>query len=131
MKISKDVRRLSSSMVRESFVNGELNADRVQGFVASVIKHKPRQYLQLLENYRRLLRLEADKRRARIESATELDDAAGKQIVADLQKRYGRGLPAEFGVNPASPGGRRGPIWGGKGRRASIPGRATDWKNRA
>lgn len=94
-------------MVRESFVNGELNADRVNGFVASVIKNKPRQYMQLLENYQRLLRLETDKRRVRIESATELDDAAGKQIVADLQKRYGHGLTAEFSVNPALLGGVR------------------------
>ncbi len=107
MKISKDVRRLSSSMVRESFVNGELNADRVQGFVSSVIKHKPRQYLQLLENYQRLLRLETDKRRVRIESATQLDEAAGKKIVADLQKRYGHGLTPEFSVNPALLGGVR------------------------
>ena len=107
MKISKDVRRLSSSMVRESFVNGELNADRVRGFVASVIKHKPRQYMQLLENYQRLLRLETDKRRVRIESATQLDEAAGKQIVADLQRRYGHGLTAEFSVNPALLGGVR------------------------
>lgn len=107
MKISKDVRRLSSSMVRESFINGELDAGRVNGFVQSVIRNKPRQYLQLLENYQRLLRLEADKRRARIESATPLDEAAGKQIVADLQKRYGHGLTTEFSVNPALLGGVR------------------------
>ena len=107
MKISKDARRLSSSMVRESFVDGQLDRGRVNGFVQSIIKHKPRQYMQLLENYQRLLRLETDKRRARIESATELDDAAGKQIVADLQKRYGHGLTAEFSVNPALLGGVR------------------------
>ncbi len=107
MKISKDTRRLSRKMVGESFVNGELDRGRVNGFVQSIIKNKPRQYMQLLENYQRLLRLETDQRRVRIESATQLDEAAGKQIVADLQKRYGHGLTAEFSVNPALLGGVR------------------------
>ncbi len=107
MKISKEIRRLSAKLVRASVVEGALDRGRVKGFVASIVKNKPRQYLQLLENYQRLLRLEADKRRALIESATALDEAAGKQIVADLQKRYGRGLNTEFSVNPALFGGVR------------------------
>ena len=107
MKISKEIRRLSAKLVRASFVEGALDRSRVEGFVASIVKNKPRNYLQLLENYQRLLRLEADKRSALIESATALDEAAGKQIVADLQKRYGRGLNTEFSVNPALLGGVR------------------------
>jgi F-type H+-transporting ATPase subunit delta len=107
MKISKEVRRLSSKLARASFVDGALDAGRVRELTASIIKNKPRHYLQLLQNFQRLLRLEVDQRRARIESATELDDAAGKQIVADLQKRYGQGLSTEFTVNPALLGGVR------------------------
>lgn len=107
MKISKEIRRLSAKLVRASFVEGALDRGRVKGFVASIVKNKPRNYIQLLENYQRLLRLEADKRSALIESATALDEAAGKQIVADLQKRYGRGLNTEFSVNPALLGGVR------------------------
>ncbi|MBA3543835.1 MAG: F0F1 ATP synthase subunit delta [Chthoniobacterales bacterium] len=107
MKISKDIRQLSRNLVRESFVDGALDPGRVNSFVQSIIKNKPRHYLQLLENYQRLLRLEADKRRARIESATELDAAAGERIVSDLQRRYGRGLTTEFAVNPALLGGVR------------------------
>ena len=107
MKISKEVRQLSGKLVRASFVDGALDRERVKSLVASIVKNKPRNYLQLLENYQRLLRLEADKRNALIESATPLDEAAGKQIVADLQKRYGRGLNTEFSVNPALLGGVR------------------------
>ncbi len=107
MKISKDIRRLSRNMVRESFVDGALDRGRVNGFVESIVKNKPRSYIQLLETYQRLLRLEADKRKARIESATALDEAAGKKIVADLQRRYGKGLTIEFSVNPALLGGVR------------------------
>ena len=107
MKISKDIRRLSRNMVHESFVDGALDRGRVIGFVEKIVKHKPRNYIQLLENYQRLLRLESDKRRARIESATALDKAAGEKIVADLQRRYGKGLTTEFSVNPALLGGVR------------------------
>lgn len=107
MKISKEVRQLSSKLVRASFVDGALDRGRVESLVESIVKNKPRNYVRLLENYERLLRLEADKRRARIESATELDEAAGRQIVADLQKRYGGQLTAEFSVNPSLLGGVR------------------------
>jgi F-type H+-transporting ATPase subunit delta len=107
MRISKEVRQLSSKLVRASFVDGALNRERVKALVDSIARNKPRKYMQLLENYQRLLRLEAEKRRARIESATELDEAAGQQIVDDLQKRYGGSLTTEFVVNPALLGGVR------------------------
>jgi F-type H+-transporting ATPase subunit delta len=107
MRISKEVRQLSSKLVRASFIDGALDRERVKSLVNSIIKNKPRNYVQLLENYQRLLRLEADKRRARIESATELDEVAGQQIVNDLEKRYGGSLTTEFVVNPALLGGVR------------------------
>ncbi len=107
MKISKDLRRLSRALVQESFVEGALDRGRVESFVGSIIEKKPRNYLQLLETYQRLLRLEADKRRARIESATELEAAASERIVADLERQYGSGLTTEFSVNPALLGGVR------------------------
>ena len=107
MKISKDIRQLSAKLVRASFVDGTLDDERVKSLVQSIVAHKPRNYIQLLENYQRLLRLESDKRRARIESATELDEAAGKQIVSDLKGRYGVGLTTEFTVSPGLLGGVR------------------------
>jgi F-type H+-transporting ATPase subunit delta len=120
MKISKDIRRLSRNLVHESFVDGALDRGRVNGFVEKIVRHKPRNYIQLLENYQRLLRLESDKRRAQIESATALDKAAGEKIVADLQRRYGPGLTTEFSVNPALLGGVRirvgSDVWDGSVR---------------
>ena len=73
----------------------------------AIIKTKPRNYVQLLENYQRLLRLDADKRRARIESAIALEEEASRSIVRDLEKKYGAGLTTEFVVNPALLGGVR------------------------
>ncbi len=107
MKISKEIRQLSRDLVRASYVNGVLDRERIHSLVASVVEKKPRNYLQLLENYQRLLRLELDKRRATIESATEVDPAVGREIVSGLEKKYGAGLTTEFVVNPALLGGVR------------------------
>jgi F-type H+-transporting ATPase subunit delta len=107
VKISTDIRRLSRNLVRASFVDGALDRAKINSLVQSIIEKKPRHYIQLLENYQRLLRLEVEKRRATIESASELDPEAGRQIVAGLERKYGPGLTTEFVVNPALLGGAR------------------------
>ena len=107
MKISKDIRQLSRKLVRASYVDGTLNRERINSLVQSIIAQKPRSYLQLLENYRRLLRLEIEKRRARIESAVKLDPEVGLKIVIGLRQKYGAGLTTEFVVNPDLLGGVR------------------------
>ena len=71
MKISKEIRQLSRTLVRDSYVDGALNRDKINSIVRTIIEKKPRNYIQLLENYRRLLRLEVEKRRAAIESPAE------------------------------------------------------------
>jgi F-type H+-transporting ATPase subunit delta len=107
VKISKDIRRLSRKLVRASYVDGTLNRERINSLVQSIIAQKPRSYIQLLENYQRLLRLEVEKRRATIESAAKLDPEAGLRIATGLRQKYGPGLTTEFVVNPALLGGVR------------------------
>ncbi len=107
MKISKEIRQLARHLARESCVEGALDRGRVESIVQAIGKKKPRNYVQLLETYQRLLRLEADKRRARIESATALEKQASQSIVRDLEKKYGVGLTTEYVVNPALLGGVR------------------------
>jgi F-type H+-transporting ATPase subunit delta len=107
MKISKEIRQLSRTLVRESYVDGRLSRERIDEIVGAIIEKKPRNYIHLLENYQRLLRLEVEKRRATIESAAELDPEAGRQIVAGLERRYGSGLTTEYLVNPTLLGGVR------------------------
>lgn len=107
MKISKDIRRLSRKLMRASYVNGVLDRERINSIVQSIIAERPRNYIHLLENYLRLLRLEFGKRQATIESAAELDPEAGRKIVAGLEHKYGAGLATDFVVNPALLGGVR------------------------
>ncbi len=107
MKISKDIRQLSRRLVRASVVEGALDRERINSLVQEIIAKKPRHYIQLLKNYQRLLRLEEEKLRATIESATELHPETGRQIVSGLERKYGSGLTTKFVVNPALLGGVR------------------------
>ncbi len=107
MKISKDIRQLSRNLVRDSYVNGVLDRERIGAIGRAIVEKKPRNYAQILKNYYRLLRLELDKKRVTIESATELNPEAGRQIVEGLEKTHGGGLTTNFVVNPALLGGVR------------------------
>ncbi len=107
MKINKEIRQLSREMLRASFTDGQLDAGRTRSLVDSLIEKKPRNYIDVLKNYRRLLRLELEKRRARVETASALDSTTSSELVANLKKKYGSDLTAEFIVNPELLGGMR------------------------
>ena len=107
MKINKEIRQLSREMLRASFTDGQLDAGRTRSLVDSLIEKKPRNYIDVLKNYRRLMRLELEKRRARVETASELDSTTSSELVANLKKKYGSDLTAEFIVNPELLGGMR------------------------
>jgi F-type H+-transporting ATPase subunit delta len=100
MKINKEVRQLSRQMLRASFTDGQLDRGKIATLVQSLITKKPRNYLAILQNYKRLLRLEIEKRHAKIESAKELSNDASAKILAKLKQKYGDDLTAEFIVDP-------------------------------
>jgi F-type H+-transporting ATPase subunit delta len=107
MKVNKEIRQLSRGMLRASFTDGQLDSGRIASLVDSLIARKPRNYIDVLKNYRRLLRLEVEKRRARIESAIDVDREVSSKIIENLKKRYGDDLATEFVVNPQLLGGMR------------------------
>jgi F-type H+-transporting ATPase subunit delta len=107
MKINKETRQLSKELLRASFTDGRLDSGRISSLVKWLIEKKPRHYIQVLEAYKRLLRLEVEKRSATIETATELPPDSGAQIVANLKRKYGNDLTARFVVNKDLLGGMR------------------------
>ena len=107
MKINKEIRRLSRAMLRASFTDGQLDRGRIASLVDSLIEKKPRHYTDALKNYSRLLRLELEKRQARVESASEVDSTTSSELVTNLKKKYGSDLTTEFVVNPELLGGMR------------------------
>ena len=120
MKINKEIRQLSREMLRASFRDGQLDPARISSIIDSVTARKPRNYIDVLKNYRRLLRLEVEKRRARIETASEMDPATQSEVVTNLKKKYGNDLTPEFVVNPELLGGMRirvgSDVWDGSVR---------------
>jgi len=107
MKINKEIRQLSREMLRASFTDGQLDHGKIASLVQSLVTKRPRHFIDILQNYKRLLRLEIEKRHARIESATELSPKAAFDIGARLKRKYGEDLTTEFVVDPTLLGGIR------------------------
>lgn len=107
MKINKETRQLSKELMRSSFTDGQLDRGRVAALVKSLIEKKPRNFLKILDAYRRLLRLEVEKRTATIESASELSAEASAEMVKNLKQKYGTDLTTNFVVTPELLGGMR------------------------
>jgi len=120
MKLSKEVRKVSKELFQASFTSGQLDPEKVRGFVAQIVAGKPRHYVDLLKNYHRLIRLELDKRHAIIESAAELSQETSAQVLRDLKSKYGEGLTTDFRINPSLIGGLRirvgSDVWDGSVR---------------
>jgi F-type H+-transporting ATPase subunit delta len=107
MKISKQARREAKELFRCCLVNGLLDEGRVRLAVQRVLQAKPRGFLAILSHFERLLKLDLDRRTARIESAVPLPQELSAKTKAALEKAYGPGLNISFGVNPALIGGVR------------------------
>lgn len=99
--------RTAKKLFAASVVDGKLDAATVRIVVRKLGEKKPRGYLSLIKAYWRLVRLEVGKYQAVIESATELDDAIKVSVVADLKKKYGDQVEAEFALNPELLGGMK------------------------
>ena len=107
MRINKEIRQLSREMLRASITDGQLDHGKIASLVQSLIAKRPRHFLDILQHYKRLLRLEIEKRHARIESATQLAPEAAKNITERLKKKYGADLTSELVVDPTLLGGIR------------------------
>ena len=120
MKLNKEIRQLSRKMLQASFTDGRLDPGRIASLVDSVIAEKPRNYINVLKNYKRLLRLEIEKRHATIETASQVDPAIRSEIVANLKSKYGDDLATDFHVDPQLLGGMRihvgSDVWDGSVR---------------
>jgi len=107
MKINKETRQLSRQLLRSSFSDGQLDRAKVSQMVKLLIEQKPRNYIKALDAYKRLLRLEVEKRSATIETATELAPDAAAQLTQNLKRKYGVDLTTQFVVVPELLGGMR------------------------
>ena len=107
MKVSKQARREAKELFRDCIVNGVMDENRVRQAVAKVAELKPRGYIMILSHFQRLVKLELDRRTARVESAVSLPADLQSEVTNKLNQLYGRGLDISFAQNPALLGGLR------------------------
>jgi F-type H+-transporting ATPase subunit delta len=107
MKISKQARRGAKELFRSSIVNGVLDESRVRQFVSKVAQLKPRGYIGILSHFHRLVKLELERRTAKVESAVALPPEIQSEVTSRLSRIYGQGLNITFAQNPTLLGGLR------------------------
>jgi F-type H+-transporting ATPase subunit delta len=107
MKITKQARREAKVLFQSCKSNRLLDEAKVREAVRQVIARKPRGYLAILAQFQRLVKLDIERRTARVESAVPLSAAQQGVIEANLARRYGSGLSLSFGQNSALLGGLR------------------------
>jgi F-type H+-transporting ATPase subunit delta len=101
MKINKETSKLSKSLLRASLEGGRVSPERVRKVVEFVANSKPRNYLALLKNYHRLVRLEVEKSHAVVFTAYKFDKKSSAGLEKNLQEKFGPELSTEFRVDPS------------------------------
>jgi F-type H+-transporting ATPase subunit delta len=107
MKISKQAKREAKQLFRSCLDKGVLQEDRARQVVKRVIELKPRSYVAILNHFQRLVKLEVERRTAKVESAIPLPAELQASVQAGLARIYGPGLAISFAQNPALIGGLR------------------------
>jgi F-type H+-transporting ATPase subunit delta len=107
VKITKQARRDAKQLFTGCRTNGMLEEAKVRQTVLGVIAQKPRGYVAILSHFHRLVKLDIERRTARVESATLLTAAEQEAIRANLTRRYGAGVNIAFTQNATLLGGMR------------------------
>jgi len=107
VKINKQARRDAKQLFRACQSEGVLDEGRVRQTVQAVIARKPRGYVAILSHFERLVKLDVERRAARVESAVALDADAERSLRESLARKYGPGLNITFTQSPSLLGGLR------------------------
>lgn len=107
MKSNRKVKRAARQLYRACLVDGLLDHGRVRQVTQRIAASPRRGSLQLLSDFRRLVRLDHDRHTALVESAAPISSGLRDSIQVDLTRLYGPGLVASFVDNPALIGGLR------------------------
>ena len=107
MKLTKEARHLARQMFRSSLIDDRIDPETVRALAGAVIRRKPRNFIAVLKEYARLVRLEMAKYHATIETAVKLPDAVCAGIVHHVHAKYGEDVTTNFRVNNDLIGGIR------------------------
>jgi F-type H+-transporting ATPase subunit delta len=107
MKITKIAATTARRLFGYCQTSGVLDESKLRLVVGKLVESKPRDYAGILSALLRLTRLDQERRKVTVESATELDATTRQRVLKGLQGQYGANLIAEYHVNSALLGGLR------------------------
>jgi F-type H+-transporting ATPase subunit delta len=107
MKISKIARREAKQIFHACQKNGLLDETLARRAATLLVEKKPRDYTAILAHFHKLVKLDVERRAARVEYATPISEELQRSVRASLAKTYGPGLDIAFSQNPALIGGLR------------------------
>jgi len=108
MQIPKEARRQARELFDAALdATGRPDASRTLALADLLVKAAPRHTLQILKEFTRLVRLEAEKHHAVVESATPIDDATLSLMLQSLRQRDGGEITLATKVDPSLIGGTR------------------------
>jgi F-type H+-transporting ATPase subunit delta len=107
MRATKRIRRKGRRLFHLCLVDGLLDDGRVRQAAQYLGEAGKRDSLVLLQQFRRLVKLECARRTATVESAVPMPPDFQADVQARLAKVYGAGLSTSFAHVPALLGGMR------------------------
>jgi len=107
MKATRDIQRQARQLFRWCQVNGLLDESRLRQAVETISTEKPRGYLSLLQSLTRLARLDIERRRVVVETASDASPTFRESFSKALLSRRPDAAGIQFLTNPSLLGGVR------------------------
>ena len=107
MRASPQSRQFARQLFRLSLADGQVSAERVAAVLAHLQHHPPRQPLEVLKGYQRLVAAQLACNRALVEHAGAINDDILRAIAAAFTQKYQRPIAAVAQPNPALIAGLR------------------------
>jgi len=107
MKGTRRTIRAARRLYRLCLIDGRLDEGRVRQVARRLGGSRRRGSIAVLSSLRRIVKLDRDRRRAVVETATSLPDDLRDEVQANLARLYGSGLATSFETTPGLIGGMR------------------------
>jgi len=107
MKGTRRTIRAARRLYRLCLIDGRLDESRVRQVARRLGGSRRRGSIAVLSSLRRMVKLDRDRHRAVVETATSLPDDLRDEVQASLARLYGSGLATSFETSPDLIGGMR------------------------
>jgi F-type H+-transporting ATPase subunit delta len=107
MKISKTAAATARRLFGLCQTGGRFDEAKLRQAMARLAESRPRDCAAIFGALHKLVRLDQQRRKVIVESATDLDASARQRVVESLARQYGAELAVDYRKNPSLIGGLR------------------------